>query len=107
MPYVILEAKAAARPVAVSLVSGMEEFVRHAEDGFLVRPGDAEAWAQVLTFMVERPEALRCAGRRARGSLRPEWHARRCVGRLQALYRELLAERKERSPAAPPGDHRI
>jgi len=107
MPYVILEAKAAARPVAVSLVSGMEEFVRHAEDGFLVRPGDAEAWAQVLAFMVKRPEALRCAGRCARGSLRPEWHARHCVGRLQALYRELLAERKERSPAAPPGDRRI
>jgi len=97
MPYVILEAKAAGRPAAVSSVSGMEEFVRHGEDGFLVPPDNTEAWARVLSLLSTDRRAFLAAGERAKAGLRPEWHARRSVERLHAVYRELAEEKRERS----------
>lgn len=98
MPYVVLEAKAAGRPTAISLVSGMEEFVRHGEDGLLVRPDSAEAWAKVLASLSADRGAFFAAGERAKASLRPEWHARRGVEQLHAVYRELAAEKRRAQP---------
>lgn len=92
MPYVMLEARAAGRPVAASLCSGMEEFVRHGRDGLLVAPGNADAWARTLLGACRRPEELRAIGERGRRSLRPEWEARVSVGRLAGLYERLSAQ---------------
>lgn len=91
MPYVILEAKAAGRPVAVSLVSGMGEFVRHGWDGFLIPPGNAEALARVLRRLAHDRRAFSRAGRRARAGFGPDWVARRSVKGLHGVYRSLLA----------------
>ena len=99
MPYVLLEARAAGRPVAVSLCSGMEEFVRHGRDGFLLPPGSAEAWAEMLLQACRRRGELRRVGERTREHLRSEWSGRGSVERLAGLYERLLErERKERSP---------
>lgn len=90
MPYLILEAKAAGRPAAVSLVSGMEEFVSHGHDGFLFPPDNPEALASLLGKVARRPNDLEAMGARARASLKPQWLAQASVARTHALYRELL-----------------
>jgi len=89
MPYVILEAKAAARPTAMSLVSGMEEFVRHGWDGYLFPPESGEALAAVLRGLDGRRAELDEMGVRGREGLGPEWDARRAVRALHGVYRQV------------------
>ncbi|KPK60778.1 MAG: hypothetical protein AMK73_08050, partial [Planctomycetes bacterium SM23_32] len=104
MPYTMLQAQAAARPVAVSLVSGMEEFVGHGRDGFLLAPAAVEAWARLLVELAGMRGLLREMGRRARSRLKTRWPASRCVGELHGLYRLLAeAKREERSREGLPG----
>jgi len=53
MPYVVLEAMAAARPVLASRVDGARELVRDGENGLLVDSGSADALAQGLRRVSE------------------------------------------------------
>ena len=89
MPYVLLEAKAAGRPAVASLVSGMEEFIEHGRDGWLVPPENPDALAGTMAEVLCDRAATEQAGRRARESLRPEWHAGRTAEHIQELYRAL------------------
>lgn len=93
MPYVLLEAKAAARPMIATLISGMEEFIEHGRDGFLVPPENPEALAATLREALSSPSRLAESGLRARQSLRAEWHAERSVEETLRLYRKLAALR--------------
>jgi glycosyltransferase involved in cell wall biosynthesis len=103
MPYVLLEAKAAGRAAAVGLVSGMEEFVRHGEDGFLVQTGNPEAWAKVLAALAADRSAFHRAGEQAAAGFRPEWHASRSAGRTHEIYRKLCAEKERAQPGTCAG----
>lgn len=94
MPYVVLEAQAAGRPVAASLVSGMEEFIQHGEDGFLFPPDNPDALAEVLEEAFSDRQRLAQMGRHARKNFRPEWHARRMAQHTFRLYRHLIDARK-------------
>jgi glycosyltransferase involved in cell wall biosynthesis len=94
MPYVLLEARAAGRPVAASLCSGMEEFIEHGRDGFLLPVGDREAWAGVLLRASRSRGEMREMGERAGSRLRPEWGAPKSVARLVDVYEGLLKARK-------------
>jgi glycosyltransferase involved in cell wall biosynthesis len=93
MPISVLEAMASALPVVASGVPGMEELVVDGETGFLVEPGDAEAFAdrlQRLTDDTALRTTLGAAGRRRaedRFSL-ASWRR----AHLE-LYGKLLAER--------------
>jgi glycosyltransferase involved in cell wall biosynthesis len=87
LPYVLLEAKAAARPAVVSLVSGMEEFVTHGRDGFLVAPQDPAALADLIAGLPDRRTELQAMGRRARQGMRPEWTQEHFSSSIREIYR--------------------
>jgi len=91
MPYVMLEAKAAARPVVAALVSGMEEFVEHGVDGFLVPPENPEALAATLREALGQPGLLAQMGERARAGWRRAWNAPHAVASICAVYEELAS----------------
>jgi len=91
MPYVLLEAKAAARPTVATLVCGMEEFITHGVDGFLVPPENPDALAATLSQALAEPEVLREMGARARESFRDAWRADRSAHRTYELYRDVAA----------------
>jgi glycosyltransferase involved in cell wall biosynthesis len=90
MPYVLLESKVASRPIVVARVSGLEEFVRHGRDGYLVPPENPRALANVLRGLAGRQVELAALGRRARQSLRPEWHQRHFEAELLRIYRRAV-----------------
>jgi glycosyltransferase involved in cell wall biosynthesis len=91
MPYVVLEAAAASRPVLACLVCGMEEFIQHGEDGFLVPPENPETLAEALTRLLSDRRGLARAGQSARARFRQEWRAPETVRRTCALYRRLAS----------------
>jgi glycosyltransferase involved in cell wall biosynthesis len=54
-PLVILEARAAGRPVVAPRIGGIPEIVEHGVDGWLYEPGNAEDLGRCLRAVVESP----------------------------------------------------
>lgn len=90
---VALEAASAHLPVVASAVGGIPDIIDHGRTGLLVPPGDVEALHRALTSLLDQPALARTMGTRA---------ARRCarrfglplhLRRLEAVYRQAMAER--------------
>ena len=60
----IVEAMAMAKPVVSTAVAGNPEFVKDRDTGMLVEPGDAQAMADAMLFLLENPAEARAIGRR-------------------------------------------
>ena len=56
---VIVEGMAAARPVIASAAGGVTEIVRHRRNGWLVKPGDADALADAISALRADPALAR------------------------------------------------
>jgi glycosyltransferase involved in cell wall biosynthesis len=74
MPTAILEAMLAGLPVVASNVGGIPELVEEDETGFIVPPGDPQAIAERLAFILREPEKARIMGERGRA------RAEKCFG---------------------------
>jgi 1,4-alpha-glucan branching enzyme len=71
---VALEAMACGRPVVASRVGGLQEFVDHGVQGYLVKSGDYLDLARRLAALAESPQLRRRMGRAARAqALRYSW----------------------------------
>ena len=95
-----LEAMACGVPVLATNVGGLPEVVRHGETGYLFPVDDhtaAVAWAVGLLSNREQYNAIR---RKAITHAR-RFGAEQIVPLYESLYRQLLAERSERSPIVP------
>jgi len=66
LPNVVLEAMASGRPVVASDVGAIASGVRDGATGRLVPPYDADALAEAITELVDRPDLRRAFGTRAR-----------------------------------------
>jgi glycosyltransferase involved in cell wall biosynthesis len=90
MPNVVLEAMAAALPVVASDVEGVREALQGGSLGLLCRPGDAEAFAdlinQVLSDTAGRSQVAACA----QAYVHQEFTWEAVVERYERLYAELI-----------------
>ncbi|MCS7226101.1 MAG: glycosyltransferase [Gloeomargarita sp. SKYB31] len=66
LPRVVVEAMAAGTPVIASDVGGIPDVVRDGINGFLVAPGDEDALARRMIYLLRHPEAARTMGQRGR-----------------------------------------
>jgi glycosyltransferase involved in cell wall biosynthesis len=62
----VIEAQLAARPVVAAAHGGLLEMVEEETDGWLVEPGEVDAWAGALRRLAQSADALGHMGRRAR-----------------------------------------
>jgi glycosyltransferase involved in cell wall biosynthesis len=69
-PVVVLEGMAAGCTVIASDVGGIGEVVRDGWNGILVKPSDAEALAERIAWLLDRPELCAALGERACESAR-------------------------------------
>lgn len=65
LPYALLEAALYRLPLLVSEVGGMAELLTHQETGYFVPPGDADALAGGLRWLLAHPDAARAMGQAA------------------------------------------
>jgi len=92
LPRVVPEAMAASLPVVATRVDGTPEAVVEGETGFLVEPGDVQAMAEKIAWLLQHPEAARSMGRKGSGRVE-EFDIDLMVRRQEALYEELLGRR--------------
>ncbi len=96
---VLLEAMAASRPIVASDIEGFRTVVEDGREALLAPPQDEESLAKALARLIDDPELrlkLATEGRRRAEEFRWE----RVGDQVEAYYRELLANRGVKSPAA-------
>ncbi len=89
----LLEAMAAARPIAATDVGGNGEVVLHDQTGLLSPRGDAEALARNLTTLLRDPDLRRRMGLAGRDRLLKQFTQQQMHDAFAGLYEEMTAHR--------------
>lgn len=66
----VREALAAARPVLVSRIGGLQDAVRHGDEGLVLPPGDIAAWAAAILDLARDRSRVRAMAARTRSRAR-------------------------------------
>lgn len=83
---VLLEAMSSATPVIASNLPGVRNVFHNHEHGFLVKPGDVDALAEKLTYIVSNPSQARIMGDSARRWVEERYSWDKVGERLEAAY---------------------
>jgi len=93
LPYVVLEAAAAAVPIIATRVGGIPEIFGPDSES-LVAPGDAAALADAIRGRLRAPDAARDAAMRLRTRVEAHFSAAVMTDAVLAAYREAIALRR-------------
>jgi len=90
LPYALVEAAAASRPIAATAIDGVLEVVRDGETGLLVPPANPEALSKAVLRLLGDPGLAGRLGRAAREAIPPRFGMDIMIGETAALYRKLV-----------------
>lgn len=102
----ILEYMAAARAVVVTDVGGAREAVTEGETGYLVQPGDDEAMAERIIFLLHEPARALRMGLQGRLTVEQRFSCEAQLQNTLNLYQKLLAEARPTTSQAVQDVHR-
>jgi glycosyltransferase involved in cell wall biosynthesis len=94
VPQSLLQAGAAGVPVVATRIGGIPEVVEDGVTGLLVPPEDPPALAEAIERVLADPAAAAARARAARKRCEERFSREASIGRLLALYDELLAARR-------------
>ncbi len=103
LPYVVLEAVAAALPVVATRVGGIPEIFGPRADE-LVTPGDPDALAAAIDRLLADPARAAADARARRDWLMPRFNIGLMQDQVGALYDDILAAKAARDGAPTPAD---
>jgi glycosyltransferase involved in cell wall biosynthesis len=86
----ILEAMALGKPVVATDVGGNNELVITGENGLLVPPGDPEALAKAVLFLLDNPGLALQMGKKGQAMVHSQFMQEQMVSNYQNLWLELL-----------------
>ncbi|BET68971.1 glycosyltransferase [Opitutales bacterium ASA1] len=92
MPFVVLEAMRASRPVVASRIGGLADMIEDGRSGLLVAPGDSEGLARAFRRLWRDPEACSRMGAAARDRVHREYGRDVYYERMVSVYRETVKE---------------
>jgi glycosyltransferase involved in cell wall biosynthesis len=93
MPVTLLEAMAHSLPVAASRIGSLPELIDEGEQGWLLPPGDPQAWGRGLEAILSlAPEALGRHGVKARATYAAYYAPDSNYKSLMALYEHVIDE---------------
>jgi colanic acid/amylovoran biosynthesis glycosyltransferase len=90
LPVALLEAQASGLPVVCTRHSGSPEAIVEGQSGFLVPERDAEALAERITYLIQRPEIWPALGRVGRRHIEAHFDTNMLNDRLVQLYQRVL-----------------
>ena len=91
LPRALVEAMKTGLPSVCYATDGVVDLLRDGENGFLVAPGDVDAFAGRLVALLTDPALRRRLGAAAAASIGPEFDIDGMVRSQEALYERLLA----------------
>jgi glycosyltransferase involved in cell wall biosynthesis len=94
MPYALLEAMAMKKPVVASEIMGINEVVIHNETGYLVEPGNAEAFAERILELIGDPGKAAQMGEAGRHVIERRYTLRNQIDTLSILYETLTGKQR-------------
>ena len=92
VPKVLIEAAACARACIATDTPGCREIVRHEVNGLLVPPGDIDALANAVKYLIDDAPKRRAMGARGREIVLADFTLRQVTEATLKLYRQALAE---------------
>jgi glycosyltransferase involved in cell wall biosynthesis len=101
MPYLVLEAAAAGRPLIATHVGGIPEILAGERDA-LVPPGDPAALADAMGQALFSPGRLEAEAALRRDRLRQRFSLSVMAGRIEDIYRGALERYREREAGLAP-----
>ncbi len=101
LPLAVLEAMIAAKPVVTSPVDGLRGLIASGVHGWLVEPGDPDALARALGYVIDRPHDAGHIARAGAARVRDLFGAERAVEAYDELFTRLVAARGQATAAAP------
>ena len=91
MPNAVMEAMAAGLPVVASAVDGTCELIEDGVSGYLVSPGDVNAFAQRIRQLMENPDLARRLGEKAHSDVLERFDLPRMIRGYDQLFRSLAS----------------
>jgi len=88
-PLLMIEAMSMARPVVVSKVGGIPEFIEHTVNGWLADPLDAEDFARWILRALKNPQEATELGRKARESILEKCADETVWEKTRSMYQNL------------------
>ncbi|MDZ7319498.1 MAG: glycosyltransferase family 4 protein [candidate division KSB1 bacterium] len=89
-PLVVYEAYAMGKPVIGSDIGGIPELIDHQTTGLLFPPGNSEALAEKIGFLLEHPQLVREYGQNARAKAEREFSPQVHYEKIYQLYQNLV-----------------
>jgi glycosyltransferase involved in cell wall biosynthesis len=86
LPYALLEAMSAGKPVIASSVGGMADVIKNGDSGLLVPPEDSIALADAMLKLLENGKLRSNMGNSARESLRHRCRLEDMIDLLSSVY---------------------
>ncbi len=90
LPFALLEAMAAARPVVASSVGRIPQVLENESSGLLAPPGDEQALAAALEQVLDAPDRARRMGLRGREIVATRYTLQSMIRAYERIYDELL-----------------
>lgn len=90
LPMTLLEAMAMNLPVVASKLDGIAEVITDGEDGLLAAPGDAAAFTEHLTRLLENPALALQLGTAARSKIEARFSVERMTTAVESIYDRFL-----------------
>jgi len=89
-PVAILEAMSLGVPVIAARSGGVPEMVTHGETGFLIEPGDVDAYASALMDLLTNREMAVAVAQRAKGECRKRFALDRYASDMSLLLKQVI-----------------
>jgi len=93
LPFALLEAMAAARPVVATTVGGVPELILDGQTGLLVPSKDPQALAEAVISLLKNPSRAEAMGVAARQRVLSHFTVDRMIAETEQIYRRLLAKK--------------
>lgn len=94
LPYTIMEAQVAGKPVIASDVGGIPEMISHGENGLLFPTGRSDVLCQYINTLLDNKSLRRHLAHTARISGLRQWSIDSMIDQLMSLYDEVLQSKK-------------
>jgi glycosyltransferase involved in cell wall biosynthesis len=88
MGRVLVEAMAAGRPIVASKVGGIPDLVKDGQNGFLVKPGDANDLSSAIKKLLNDKKVREEMGRKGR-AMAGDYSVEKMIEKIDALYTNL------------------